>query len=79
MYADAPVAHRRSNLPWAVPYHCIHQFRCGVQLNNAVTAYQAFVVGTTRVFRLREVVSEDERDKKQSKTYNIPLPHNSVG
>lgn len=36
------------------------------------------VVGTTRVFRLREVIPTDEKDKRSARTYNIPLVHNSV-
>lgn len=35
-------------------------------------------VGTTRVFRLREVIPTDEKEKRSARTYNIPLAHNSV-
>ncbi|KAF9453278.1 hypothetical protein P691DRAFT_658900 [Macrolepiota fuliginosa MF-IS2] len=35
-------------------------------------------LGTTRVFRLREVVPTDETESRQARTYNIPLPHNSL-
>ncbi|KAF5358503.1 hypothetical protein D9756_001694 [Leucocoprinus leucothites] len=35
-------------------------------------------LGTTRVFRLREVIPTDEIDSRQARTFNIPLPHNSV-
>jgi hypothetical protein len=34
--------------------------------------------GTPRTFRLREVIPVDERDQRAARTYNIPLPHNSV-
>lgn len=34
--------------------------------------------GTTRVFRLREVIPASEKERRQARTYNIPLPHNSV-
>ncbi|KAI0063462.1 hypothetical protein BV25DRAFT_1824569 [Artomyces pyxidatus] len=35
-------------------------------------------LGTPRVFRLREVIPVDEADKRAARTYNIPLPHNSL-
>ncbi|KIP08154.1 hypothetical protein PHLGIDRAFT_104724 [Phlebiopsis gigantea 11061_1 CR5-6] len=35
-------------------------------------------LGTARVFRLREVIPTDERDKRSARTYNIPLSHNSL-
>ncbi|KXN90534.1 hypothetical protein AN958_04206 [Leucoagaricus sp. SymC.cos] len=35
-------------------------------------------LGTTRVFRLREVIPTDEIDSRQARTFNIPLPHNSL-
>jgi hypothetical protein len=34
--------------------------------------------GTSRVFRLREVVPADEVSTRRARTFNIPLPHNSV-
>lgn len=34
--------------------------------------------GTSRVFRVREVIPSDEAGKRNPRTYNIPLPHNSV-
>lgn len=37
-----------------------------------------FILGTTRVFRLREVIPTDEAEFRQARTLNIPLPHNSV-
>ncbi len=37
-----------------------------------------FVLGTARVFRLREVVPTDETESRKARTFNIPLPHNSV-
>lgn len=36
-------------------------------------------VGTNRSFRLREVVPTNEKGTRAARTYNIPLPHNSVG
>ena len=36
-------------------------------------------VGTRRVFRLREVIPLDEVGKRAAQTFDIPLPHNSVG
>jgi hypothetical protein len=38
----------------------------------------AAFTGTTRIFRLREVVPSDETDSRRAQTFNIPLPHNSV-
>ncbi|TFY82287.1 hypothetical protein EWM64_g1726 [Hericium alpestre] len=35
-------------------------------------------LGTSRAFRLREVIPVDEVDKRAARTYNIPLAHNSV-
>ncbi|THH04455.1 hypothetical protein EW145_g5511 [Phellinidium pouzarii] len=35
-------------------------------------------LGTTRIFRLREVVPSIEADKRHARTYNVPLPHNSL-
>ncbi|KAI0341749.1 hypothetical protein BDW22DRAFT_1358610 [Trametopsis cervina] len=35
-------------------------------------------LGTTRVFRLREVIPTDEKEVRSARTYNIPLPHNSL-
>jgi len=36
------------------------------------------MIGTRRVFRLREVIPFDEASARSSRTLNIPLPHNSV-
>ncbi|KIL00654.1 hypothetical protein PAXRUDRAFT_821451 [Paxillus rubicundulus Ve08.2h10] len=35
-------------------------------------------LGTTRVFRLREVIPSDDISTRRARTFNIPLPHNSV-
>ncbi|TCD66691.1 hypothetical protein EIP91_001045 [Steccherinum ochraceum] len=35
-------------------------------------------LGTTRTFRLREVVPSNEKDTRAARTYNMPLPHNSL-
>ena len=35
--------------------------------------------GVNRIFRLREVIPTDEKDKRSARTFNIPLRHNSVG
>ena len=35
--------------------------------------------GTRRVFRLREVIPLDEVGKRAAQTFDMPLPHNSVG
>ncbi|KAI0035729.1 hypothetical protein K488DRAFT_20958, partial [Vararia minispora EC-137] len=35
-------------------------------------------LGSQRTFRLREVIPVDERDQRAARTYNIPLPHNSL-
>ncbi|KAL6305386.1 hypothetical protein BKA93DRAFT_731412 [Sparassis latifolia] len=35
-------------------------------------------LGTSRVFRLREVIPSNEKDKRSARTYNIPLQHNSL-
>ncbi|EIM90173.1 uncharacterized protein STEHIDRAFT_51354 [Stereum hirsutum FP-91666 SS1] len=35
-------------------------------------------LGTPRVFRLRDVVPVDEKEKRTARTYNIPLSHNSL-
>ncbi|KZT28478.1 hypothetical protein NEOLEDRAFT_1058500 [Neolentinus lepideus HHB14362 ss-1] len=35
-------------------------------------------LGTSRVFRLREVVPSDQKQDRHAQTFNIPLPHNSL-
>ncbi|RPD80233.1 hypothetical protein L226DRAFT_530405 [Lentinus tigrinus ALCF2SS1-7] len=35
-------------------------------------------LGVNRIFRLREVVPTDEKDKRAARTFNIPLRHNSL-
>ncbi|KDQ60675.1 hypothetical protein JAAARDRAFT_55409 [Jaapia argillacea MUCL 33604] len=35
-------------------------------------------LGTTRIFRLREVIPSDEINLRQPRTYNIPVTHNSL-
>ncbi|KAG8736863.1 hypothetical protein FRC12_017407 [Ceratobasidium sp. 428] len=35
-------------------------------------------LGTTREFRLREVVPKQELEQRQARTYIVPLPHNSL-
>ncbi|KAH9945980.1 uncharacterized protein BXZ73DRAFT_37512 [Epithele typhae] len=35
-------------------------------------------LGVGRIFRLREVIPTDEKDKRAARTYNIPLKHNSL-
>ncbi|EMD38356.1 hypothetical protein CERSUDRAFT_49567 [Gelatoporia subvermispora B] len=35
-------------------------------------------LGTSRTFRLREVVPLDEKEERSARTYNIPLQHNSL-
>ncbi|OCH95052.1 hypothetical protein OBBRIDRAFT_721704 [Obba rivulosa] len=38
----------------------------------------SLILGTSRMFRLREVVPSDEKDERKARTYNIPLRHNSL-
>jgi hypothetical protein len=35
-------------------------------------------LGTTRIFRLREVIPSDDIGGRYARTFNIPLPHNSL-
>ncbi|CAL1704963.1 unnamed protein product [Somion occarium] len=35
-------------------------------------------LGTSRIFRLREVVPSDENETRSARTFNIPMPHNSL-
>ncbi|KAF8328884.1 uncharacterized protein EI90DRAFT_1487495 [Cantharellus anzutake] len=35
-------------------------------------------LGTTRTFRLREVIPAANKEKRQAQTFDIPLPHNSL-
>ncbi|KAL5529659.1 hypothetical protein ACEPAG_5644 [Sanghuangporus baumii] len=35
-------------------------------------------LGTTRLFRLREVIPTSETSERHAQTFNIPLPHNSL-
>ncbi|KAG8827605.1 hypothetical protein FRC17_007751 [Serendipita sp. 399] len=36
------------------------------------------VPGTSRMFRLREVIPQSERDERNAQTFNIPVTHNSL-
>ncbi|KAH9934676.1 uncharacterized protein B0H18DRAFT_1082483 [Fomitopsis serialis] len=35
-------------------------------------------LGTSRIFRLREVIPTDDKDERSARTFNIPLAHNSA-
>ncbi|CCL99337.1 uncharacterized protein FIBRA_01355 [Fibroporia radiculosa] len=35
-------------------------------------------LGTSRIFRLREVIPVEDKEQRSARTYNIPLQHNSV-
>ena len=35
-------------------------------------------VGTTRTFRLREVIPQSEKEERNAQTFNIPVTHNSL-
>ncbi|KAG9056341.1 hypothetical protein FS842_010977 [Serendipita sp. 407] len=35
-------------------------------------------LGTSRIFRLREVIPQSERDERNAQTFNIPVVHNSL-
>ena len=37
------------------------------------------MTGTQRTFKLREVIPMKEVDARKARTFNVPLPHNSVG
>ncbi|KAJ7349213.1 hypothetical protein DFH08DRAFT_998809 [Mycena albidolilacea] len=40
--------------------------------------YPTIVSGTRRVFSLREVIPSDEAKSRRARTFNVPLPHNSL-
>jgi hypothetical protein len=37
-----------------------------------------FILGTTRNFRLREVIPQSEKQERNAQTFNIPVVHNSL-
>jgi hypothetical protein len=40
--------------------------------------FDAPFVGTTRTFRLREVIPQSEKEERNAQTFNIPVNHNSL-
>ncbi|KAG8821866.1 hypothetical protein FRC17_009713 [Serendipita sp. 399] len=64
-----------------------HPWRANVAAANCYTGSketvgfhsdQLGVPGTSRTFRLREVVPQSERDERNAQTFNIPVTHNSL-
>jgi 2OG-Fe(II) oxygenase superfamily len=43
-----------------------------------IVDFDAPFVGTTRTFRLREVIPESEKEERNAQTFNIPVTHNSL-
>ncbi|KAJ6547042.1 hypothetical protein B0H19DRAFT_1211739 [Mycena capillaripes] len=42
------------------------------------TTIASLSLGTRRVFSLREVIPSEEKSSRRARTFNIPLPHNSL-
>lgn len=42
------------------------------------TTIASLSLGTTRLFRLREVIPKEEANQRAAQTFNIPLSHNSL-
>lgn len=62
-----------------VSHNSLDIFRCVVTVPFSWLCHiDARCVGTTRTFRLREVIPIGERDSRQAQTFDLPLPHNSV-
>lgn len=66
-------------LTYLGPYPTIASLSLGDDLHQSSLPYtDIYLTGTTRTFRLREVVPSNEKDTRAARTYNVPLPHNSV-
>lgn len=65
-------------LTYLGPYPTIASLSLGKYIQALVILVSHAHTGTTRTFRLREVVPTNEKDTRSARTYNMPLPHNSV-
>jgi hypothetical protein len=74
------VGFHSDQLTYLGPYPTIASLSLGVYAPGARmhVMLTPLFTGTQRVFRLREVVPTDEASTRRARTFNIPLPHNSV-
>lgn len=74
------VGFHSDGLTYLGPYATIASLSLGGHLNmhQGVLLIKSLPTGTSRVFRLREVVPVGEKESRSARTFNIPLPHNSV-
>lgn len=79
--AEEGVGFHSDQLTYLGPYPTIASLSLGRwcnQLRFQGKTQPCLFLGTTRVFRLREVIPTDEINSRQARTFNIRLPHNSV-
>lgn len=79
--AKESVGPHSDQLTYLGPYPTIASLSLGSCLPRFQMSAQTLMcipIGTSRVFRLREVIPSDEKDERNARTYNIPLAHNSV-
>lgn len=79
--ARESVGFHSDQLTYLGPYPTIASLSLGESTfsSNAEFEDDVFICkGTTRIFRLREVIPSDDIGGRGARTFNIPLPHNSV-
>lgn len=80
-YAGAKegVGFHSDQLTYLGPYPTIASLSLGVYpVASALFFFLRRTLGTTRKFRLREVVPREQASERKARTVDIPLTHNSV-
>lgn len=74
------VGFHSDQLTYLGPYPTIASLSLGKLTPYKFTVFtkSTFIIGTRRNFNLREVIPADKTGLRRSRTFNIPLPHNSV-
>lgn len=77
--ARESVGFHSDQLTYLGPYPTIASLSLGEStfFSKAEFEHDVFI-GTTRIFRLREVIPSDDIGGRYARTFNIPLSHNSV-
>ena len=79
--AQESVGFHSDQLTYLGPYPTIASLSLGESTFYSQAEFEDDVficIGTSRIFRLREVIPSDEISSRCARTFNIPLPHNSV-
>jgi hypothetical protein len=80
--ARESVGFHSDQLTYLGPYPTIASLSLGERTFSSKAEFDdvdGFIgIGTTRIFRLREVIPSDDIGGRYARTFNIPLPHNSV-